>query len=330
VGKKLQSKPKWKAHIRRRQLYQLERQRERNRAFGVQKRRQIVPQNNRHDLASLSAPTIFCILENPEGVISYLNRLKDRAIKDNILVDLHGVTKISAQTVALLIATMHDVQEYAAIKGNQPVHDESRAILINSGFFEHVRSAEPVRTVKQGGVIQNRTMKRVDPKVAQELIHLGTKALHGKPTKQKAAYKALIEVMGNTHNHATERRGQKPWWAMVYGDDEKKRICYAFLDTGVGIFKSVRLGPFRRAYRKMKLFGGNASILRDILKGNIESSTGIPYRGKGLPAIYAAANSKRIQSLIVIANDVYANVSEDDYRVMNVEFGGTLLYWETD
>jgi hypothetical protein len=70
--------------------------------------------------------------------------------------------------------------------------------------------------------------------------------------------------------------------------------------------------------------------LRDILEGKIESRTGIPYRGKGLPAIYKAFLSGRISKLVIIANDVYANVADGDYRKMGTELGGTLLYWETD
>ena len=37
----------------------------------------------------------------------------------------------------------------------------------------------------------------------------------------------------------------------------------------------------------------------------------------------------RIKSLIIVANDVYADVANDDFRVLKTQFPGTLLYWES-
>ena len=152
----------------------------------------------------------------------------------------------------------------------------------------------------------------------------------GTEGKCTAAYRVLIESMLNTHNHAAKPEANlETWWATVYADKARKRVCFTFVDTGVGIFKSVRLGTLRTLYRA---FGvkTDADILRDMLHGKVESSTRIPYRGKGLPAIYNLSQLGRIKSLVIIANEVYANVSAGEYRMLPVAFRGTLLYWETE
>jgi hypothetical protein len=74
----------------------------------------------------------------------------------------------------------------------------------------------------------------------------------------------------------------------------------------------------------------DAYILREMLLGKVESSTGISYRGKGLPAVYRLSQLGKIQRLTIIANDVYANVSAGQYRILRIAFRGTLLYWEIE
>jgi hypothetical protein len=99
------------------------------------------------------------------------------------------------------------------------------------------------------------------------------------------------------------------------------------VDTGVGIFRSVRLGTVRKIYN---LFGGrnDSDILRDMLQGKVPSSTKLAFRGKGLPYMNRLALQQRISSLVIVANNVYANVSSGDFKLLQVHFHGTLVYWE--
>ena len=138
----------------------------------------------------------------------------------------------------------------------------------------------------------------------------------------------MIECMNNTRNHASGQQDhQETWWATVYADVERERACYTFLDTGVGIFQSVPIGKLRKFF-KMVGIQDDAKMLRDILHGKVESSTRQPFRGKGLPAIYGLLHRRSIKSLVIVANEVYANVERDEFRVMRTSFKGTLLYWE--
>ncbi len=169
----------------------------------------------------------------------------------------------------------------------------------------------------------------MEPRTSRDLIHHGRRAIHGEARRCSAAYRTLIESINNTHNHAAgDGAAEETWWATVYADPERGRVCFTFVDTGVGIFRSVNIGVWRRIYKGLGL-RDDADILRDILLGNVASRTGKPFRGKGLPAIYALSKSGEIKSLVIIANDVYGNVDRGEFRVMRTSFRGTLLYWET-
>jgi hypothetical protein len=218
------------------------------------------------------------------------------------------------------------------VRGNLPSDPAAKRVLLESGFFDHVRSTTQLPK-GQLGKITSRESKRVEATIAWELIECGTSqafGAKGNSDSTRAAYATLIELMGNTHNHAAKgREGAVTWWATAYGDSTRKRVCYSFVDTGVGIFKSLNIDWIRRAFRRLRQ-GDNSKLLLAILEGRVESSTGLPYRGKGLPTIYKKSQAGNIQDLFIIANDVYAGVSDGDYRKLEVPFPGTLLYWECE
>jgi hypothetical protein len=129
-------------------------------------------------------------------------------------------------------------------------------------------------------------------------------------------------------NHAAkEHIDMEMWWATVYCDVEKRIAQFTFVDNGIGIFQSGLIGPLRRAARAFGILN-NASLLKRILRGEVESSTGLRYRGKGFPSMYDKLKKGLIRNLIIISNDVYANVAQDDYRTLDKSFRGTFLSWE--
>jgi hypothetical protein len=281
--------------------------------------------------ASLEVPDGFSIINNPEETIPFLREFIHVAKRSNLNLNLGRVTHITIDAIAALIAAIEGLGETRIVRGNQPQDDATRGILIQSGFFQHVRSQHVLPAPKQGK-ISHEESKKVEPLIARDLIHVGTEAVYGSSQRCQAAYRTLIECMSNTHNHAagkyTTLGSRETWYSTVYGDVQKNRVCYAFLDTGVGIFRSVRIGALRKAYRFLKITN-DCDILRDILAGRVESSTGLRYRGKGLPSIYKLSQKGNIKSLIIVANDVYANASTGEFKVLTSQFPGTLLYWET-
>jgi hypothetical protein len=330
MSKKLYSSQRWKRRIKVRQEAQDRAARRRNeRRRGRQKNRVITPAERRA-LHSVAAPEKFSIVDNPEEAIAFLSNLRFYAEKHNLDLDLSGVTYLTADAIAALVGTLVPLQKVPVfIQGNLPRDQPAQDILVSSGFFEHFRPVQPLPKVSRGQILQEKS-KKVQPDIARDLIHFGIKSLTGMPKRCNAAYRILIESMLNTHNHAAKYEAKREtWWATVYADSARNRVCFTFVDTGVGIFKSVRLSTLRTLYRFLGI-RSDAYILREMLLGKVESSTGISYRGKGLPAVYRLSQLGKIQRLTIIANDVYANVSAGQYRILRIAFRGTLLYWEIE
>jgi hypothetical protein len=332
MSKKLLSTERWKRYLKSRQLAQ-DRNTKRRRHRGKQQKRHQKPIAQR-DFYTLAPPSNFSIVQNSAATIAFLNNLRFYSAKYNITLDLSGVTSLTTDAIAALVATTGPLTLAGTlINGVSPNDATAQRILVGSGFFEHYHSQQPLPHVPHGQILREKS-KKVQPDLARDLIHFGIKALTGIDGKCSAAYRVLIESMSNTHNHALSAKAKlhrlqqsETWWATVYADTARRRVCFTFVDAGVGIFGSVRLGKIRAFYRLIGL-RTDTDILRDMLQGKVESSTGYSYRGKGLPAINRLSEAGKIESLIVVANDVFADISAGQYRMLPVAFRGTLLYWE--
>src|ERR1700722_1046616 len=260
----------------------------------------------------------------------FLGNLHFYANRYNLTLDLSGVTYLTTDAIAALVATLVPFTRIPVfVRGSLPKDAAAQTMLVGSGFFDHFRSVQPIPP-KLSGQIQQERSRKVQPDVARDLIHCDIKSISGKAMKCTPAYRVLIECMLNTHNHAAKEGARREtWWATVYADHGRKRVCFTFVDAGLGIFRSIRLRRLQMIYRRLG-FRTDAAILRDMLLGKVESSTGISYRGKGLPSIYKLSQGGMIKSLVIIANDVYADVSAGVYKTLSVAFRGTLLYWEID
>jgi hypothetical protein len=336
VSKRIYMTAKWKSYSRRRQLDELEKTQRRKKLRSpdiiglheAQSERRLRKKRMRA-FHTIVAPEVFSIAEDPEGVIQFLHEIAIMSRTHNISLDLRRIETLGPDAVAALLATIRreEIHSTTQVRGNHPIAEKPREILIDSGFFVHVHSTVPVKRPTKG-LISEKKSKKVEPRTARDLIHVATTALYGDSRRCQPAYRVLIECMNNTHDHASRHDElRETWWATAYADLGRGRTCYTFLDTGVGIFGSVKVGRVRRLFHLVGI-ADDARILRDILLGRVESSTGKPYRGKGLPAIYQHSQRGAIKSLVIVANNVYANVSRDDFRQMRIGFRGTLLYWE--
>jgi hypothetical protein len=138
----------------------------------------------------------------------FLQTLRFYAKTSHIALDLEDVIEITPEAIAALVATISpSSMPDTNIRGNLPFDPDAKRILLESGFFDHVRS---ITELPKGhiGKIKERKSKRVEPKTAWELIECGTTQAFGvkkRSPSTRAAYTTLIELMGNTHNHAAKK-----------------------------------------------------------------------------------------------------------------------------
>lgn len=309
------------------QLLSKEKAKAKRRAFdGVpiaeQRERRIISQ-----FEKLPAPSNFSFVENTVAVLAYLELIKDK-IKHRkpILINLKEITNLTNDAIVLLLAIVKNpsITKGVPIKGNYPRNEELRKIFQESGIFGTNGSDS-----EHKNYILTRQNKKAEGGIANEMIKRATKIVFGQEARCPGVYRALMESMANTCYHAKPSQiGHETWWLTVYHDKALNKVSFAFIDMGVGIFKSSKMSGFRDNLKSLFGITDNRDVLREIIGGRKMSSTQIPYRGKGLPNIYKGLERNYYSNLKIISNDVKADLSIDKYEKLSKEFSGTFLYWE--
>lgn len=290
---------------------------------------------------TVSAPSRFCIKENPNDVVRFINKLNVNFEKRvSTFVDLSRVTDISHDAIVVLLSIMYQFKKYRIkFNGNFPENQTCRMILSQSGFLSNLYEKQAVKydtNTKTRNVIRKHGKEALG-EVAEELIRICSQNIWSASCRCQGVYRILIELMQNTHAHAhAEKPGTENWWLSVNYDPQNNKACFSFVDYGIGVFTSLeRKKASEKFYgilseiKKAIIDPSNANVLERILDGELHrTATGQSYRGKGLPGIKTALNRNQISNLYIITNDAYANVCENKYIKLSHAFDGTFIYWE--
>jgi hypothetical protein len=266
--------------------------------------------------------------------------------KQKTFLNLKSVEELDNGAITILLSIMTEFKlRGIEFNGNFPKNKETRSLLLSSGFFEHLFN-KTVKTIfsedskfvygKENQII-TKPGKKVIPELARSICVSALKTI-GRPDKvNKGLYRTLIELMHNTNNHADySTEGKEAWWLTVHHDKLNHKVGFVFMDFGVGIFNSLKnkpqdnilFGAYEKVKQKIK-FGTDEKVLKAILRGELHSTyTNQINRGKGLPGIYEVITRNQICNLHIITNNVYADVSREEYRLIECDFNGTFICWE--
>lgn len=266
-------------------------------------------------------------------MIAFFETVRSASQSRNVFVDLSNVTLLTPDAIAALLATIHLCRlNGGSLSGNVPSDRAAQQVLNESGFRTYVRSSPTYQRLAPKGKIAKRTLSgetyqnRFDQELARDLIEFATSNLGG--GKTGPSYSVFSEAMLNTLNHASGfGRSHEPWWASAYFDSIRNRVCFTFIDQGVGIFKSHRWTATAYALKHLRFFNA-AQILELIFQGKIPSTTKIAGRGNGIPGMYDHCKAGRIKNFMVISNTAVGNAETEVYEMLSNAFPGTLLYWE--
>jgi hypothetical protein len=281
----------------------------------------------------IEAPPQFSLIHNPGPAVSFITRFRTPSKGHHLFVDLSSTHVVTCDAIAVLAAVIESGICPAGIAGNWPADDSAKQLMFNAGFHKRVRVTEPIQAQNRGKIINRKVfLEKIDTEVstepARELVEFAKQQL-GREVEDKPAYGTLIDLADNTYNHASANmKGQVSWWATVYCDIERHKACYSFVDIGIGIFKSRKFLE-RVRHLNTRLFTHRDVQMRLLLERKLPSRTGLPYRGRGLPWIYESGKAGRLDSLVIVANDIFAKPLEGEYRFLPQPFRGTFLYWET-
>ena len=290
----------------------------------------IIEQHKQKEISKfekLKAPSNFSFIENTDAILSYLENIKSHVRRRKpVFINLKEITNLTNDAIVLLLALIKNpsITKGVTIKGNYPRDEELKKIFKESGVFgANGQDDEPKN------YILTRQNKKAEGRIANELIKHATKIIFGQEARCPGVYKALMESMANTCYHAKpEKIGHETWWLTVYHDRTLNKVSFAFIDLGIGIFKSSKVANFRDKLSKFFGIRDNRKVLKEIISGRKLSRTKIPYRGKGLPTIYKGLERNYYNNLKIISNDVKVDFGADNYERLSKEFSGTFIYWE--
>ena len=256
----------------------------------------------------------------------------------NVVLDFRDSSVVAPDGIVLLISRIRDrrLTHDMRIRVNAPSAPAPRRLWNDSGIREHVQLAQSDDEdwpEPRGRIITKRRYK-AEPEDAVFLKNFAEQRLASKPNAWPGVQTILLECMTNTFNHAEGARVEQktethePWWAGVYCDKENEVARFTFLDNGIGILESVRLKWAQEVLRRMGIVS-NTEAMRQLLAGQVASTTGLPYRGEGLPSIREVLVAEQaVERIVIIANDVWVDIGSADYRLLPAPFPGTMVYWE--
>ena len=295
----------------------------------------------------IHAPDDFSLVRNPDGVVRFIEVLRRNfEERRRVWVALTEVKHIDYDAIVVLLSAMVRFKSKGiSFNGDFPKDGHNRKILQQSGFFKNLYSRsfsdsdEFVIESEEKDFISTHGQKVVDSELTENIILAAAKTIWGVPRRCLGVQTVLVELMQNTFNWAVPtKEGARHWWLSVNHEEGEKKVRFAFVDYGVGIFTSLETKPkgakfygvLKRLADRIK-YGNNAELLRLILHGELHKTASGEYnRGQGIPALLESLEDNSLSNLHIISNNVYASVAQNEYRIMKSFFNGTFVYWEVN
>lgn len=284
-----------------------------------------------------TAPEIFSIIDNYDGVIHFLNNLrKDYHFKRKVFVNMEQVTKVTNESLCLLVSNMMLFRDgRIEFDGNYPFDLRAHKVVTESGFLEKLYNKRKRNSVNNvSSTIYTHSAKMSDADIADAIILSCSKFLWQQECNCSGVYNAFIELMANTIEHADEIEGKQKWWVTSTKDDENEKVTFSFVDYGRGIISTLTNANQKRHKSTVerilaKWFGNEAMLLKEVMEGalTLSEKDGSHY-GNGLNSIYQDMIDGQIDNVVIISNNVFADVKNGNYHKMSENFPGTFVSWE--
>jgi len=282
------------------------------------------------------APEQFSLFENFKETYRFLVSLEDFLNRgEPVYITLSDVKVFGLESILVLLSIISDRgnkkrRPLRYVRGDMPTDLAARELLTASGFFDYVRPSHPIPSnAKFKGSIEREHGLIVDTALAQRLSQEAIENTITRDLNRKGIYVTLVELMGNTGEHANPKAPQSvKWWAMLFRDQAANSSQFVFFDRGAGILDTVRT-KLQKLAAILPFMDNQPRLLQEIFQGTLPSRTGLRYRGKGLPAVRQyASERKHLNKLRVLTNKVQGDVVANNFEELPSSFKGTLFSWE--
>lgn len=285
---------------------------------------------------TIKMPNIFSITDNTDENLKVFNDIYNHIESGHKLflnmAEIEVVTPDALLYILSIFEYFKITKVPTNIKGNLPLNNEVKDFIIQSHFFDYVKSDVVVPPIQDEHVLHIEKGMKVDGRIVKGVIQFAIRHLRQNlSSKSRAMYKIMIEMMGNTVEHAYRTANESSkWYLMARHDINSGKVNFAFLDGGFGVPTTIRKNfPDRllELFSKILPASDDSRLLLSALDGNFRTKTGKKYRGKGLPNIYMSYKKHRfIDNLKIISNFGY--VDQGSKCSIKCKFHGTLYTWE--
>lgn len=299
-------------------------------------------------------PENFSIKDNAIETIEYFAQIRAncKSGKRLIIFDLYELKSVTIDAIMYMIAMvfqeMYKSDNEIEFGITKPKHKKARKFINNCGLKRFLKKDdESCDDLNDYYMIE--TGFQADTQVAKDISHFSQKNNEEIDSKKMAIiYNMLIEMMNNSCEHAYSNNELEIlkdlkglWFVFIENADDK--LKFTFMDTGIGIPKSI----FKKKEGSVKdlelLFSpaifeksdSNESFVVQALKGEVKrANTKESNRGRGLPEIYGYYKDDHFISnlCIVSGNEICrfydSNRTTPNFKKLNYELYGTLYYWE--
>lgn len=276
-------------------------------------------------------PKEFSIVENHDEVIGFFNGIIEynSFSKSGVIffIDMSNVIKITVDALMYLLSIIQN-QKFTqkmllSIEGNLPRDEEARSIVKKCGFLRQLKSSNS-ETQYRGENIWIESGRKIESDIVKKVCEFIEPSI--KTMKLKRVYNVLGEIMSNAHQHAYISNGSnyaQEW--LIYVEKKASKFVVLFLDTGVGIAKSIaQKFPFERH------IVDHSSLVVNAFKSGKRTKTKEGHRGKGLPRIRNSVYDKTIDKVCAMSNKACYTITKDkeENKELSSDFQGTLYYIE--
>lgn len=283
--------------------------------------------------AHIEVPCNFSIKNNIDEMLNFFEEVHYH-VKNHkkIFYHMENVESITTDSILYMLSLFDRYElllkyKYQGSAGNLPKDKKCRQIISESGFFDHVISRHFVRPNEK--ILTIRTDHLVQGPTASDVMQFATNKLNRpQDITARRIYSTIIETMANTKQHAYGKsHEQGKWWLMACHDEQNNHVNFTFLDNGQGIPKTIKKKFIEKLKGKIGL-DNDGELINSAMNGDFRSSTGLEFRGKGLPTIKKHSDDGVIDNLMVISNRGCVNCKSNTVKKLGNNFYGTLLDWD--
>lgn len=338
--RRAQRKARRKARIKALKIRIRKNECEHNYLLNQQKKRIVkryFEKNKYRNYKTRTAPDNFSVIDNCEEVVRFINKLrKDFHNKRKVFVNLEQVTKVTNESLCLLVSNMMLFRDGRIdFNGNFPRNSIASKVIMESGFLETLYNKRGLRSVNNvSSPIYTHSANKSNADIADAIILSCSKFLWNVECNCGGVYNAFIELMANTIEHADEIEGRQKWWVTATKDKGNEKVTFSFLDYGRGIIKTLTSANQKRHKGIVdrlltKWLGNEAMLLKEVMEGalTLSEKEGSHY-GNGLNSIYQDMEDGQLDNIVIISNNVFADVKNGNYHKMSESFPGTFVSWE--